>query len=181
MAYPPQKLGKVEVTGNVMQLSDGTYTEAGRLAIMQKICDLVCDKQTLDCILREHKLPMKQTIYTWMSQNPLLAKMYNDARATRAFSRGDKIDAITELVLSGALDPNSARVVIDAEKWQMTREAPRLFGDRIAVEHDVSGELAQAMQAARLRVSAIEQTPVSTYLPDTSDTDQEDFSGNSEQ
>ena len=157
------------------RLLDGTYTKQGKLDLMQKICDRVANKETLAEICRDKGHPAHTTIYKWMAQDVDLAKMYNEARTTRAFSRGDKIDAITELVLKGVLDANSARVVIDAEKWLMTREAPKAFGDRVAVEHDVSGALAGAMQAARLRASTV----VTGYLPVTNESI-EDIDGNSE-
>ena len=157
------------------RLTDGTYTKQGKLALMEKICLRVASKETLCQICKEPGHPAHTTIYAWMAQDVELAKMYNEARTTRAFSRGDKIDAITELVLKGVLDANCARVVIDAEKWLMTREAPKAFGDRVAVEHDVSGALAGAMQAARLRASTV----VTGYLPVTDDSI-EDIDGNSE-
>ena len=158
--YPPASGIAANNQEHPRQLSDGTYTTEGKFRIMEEICKRVCGKETLAAICSEANMPRIMTIYSWMSKDLQIAKMYNEARATRAFSRGDKIDAITELVLRGVLDANSARVVIDAEKWQMTKERPRDFGERVAVEHDVSDALADAVQAARIRASNIECLPI---------------------
>jgi hypothetical protein len=40
--------------------------------------------------------------------------------------------------LAGAVDPQAARVIIDAEKWQMAHEQPRIYGDKLA--HELSGK-----------------------------------------
>lgn len=124
-------------------------------AVKEEICRLVRNKGNLYSICMDKLMPARDVVMDWLHADPAFLAEYNESRAFRAYSRGDKIDSITEMVLAGALDANSARVVIDAEKWQMTKEQPKMFGDRVAVEHDVSNALADAVQAARLRASAV--------------------------
>jgi hypothetical protein len=50
----------------------------------------------------------------------------------------------------------------------MTKEQPKMFGDRVAVEHDVSNALADAVQAARLRASTV-VTLIDTTAEELSD------------
>jgi hypothetical protein len=124
-------------------------------AVKEEICRLVRNKGNLYSICMDKLMPARDIVMDWLHADPAFLAEYNESRAFRAYSRGDKIDSITEMVLAGALDANSARVVIDAEKWQMTKEQPKMFGERVAVEHDVSNALADAVQAARLRASAV--------------------------
>jgi hypothetical protein len=45
------------------------------------------------------------------------------------------VDVIAADLRKGEIDPNTARVLIDAIKWQTGKEAPKSFGDRSHVEH----------------------------------------------
>jgi hypothetical protein len=59
---------------------------------------------------------------------------YARAREHRADARADRIDEICDELHRGKLDPNAARVLIDAEKWQAGKEMPKRYGDRVEVD-----------------------------------------------
>jgi hypothetical protein len=63
--------------------------------------------------------------------------MYARAREHRAEARADRIDDYIEQLLTGKLDANVARVAIDAEKWQASKEQPKRFGDRTEPEESI--------------------------------------------
>ena len=122
-----------------------------RQATMQTICGLIAMKQNLNQITQLPDMPSYCTVLEWMKSDEELAKMYACAREIRAYARADYIDGICQKVVNGELDPNAARVVIDAEKWQAGKEKPRVFGDLQRVEHDISDNLAEQMRLARER------------------------------
>ena len=53
------------------------------------------------------------------------------------------IDRICRDALSGQLDPNAARVAIDAQKWIAGKENARKYGDRQQIEVGRVGEFDQ--------------------------------------
>lgn len=141
---------KVKAAVSVKREKEDTKEEY-RLRIMTHICSLVSQKQVLTQICQLPDMPCYDTVYQWMNESPELSDMYARARSMRAFARGDKIDHITQQVANGELDPQAARVIIDAEKWQMGKERPKDFGDKLELTHEAGESLAEAMKQARER------------------------------
>ena len=80
-------------------------------------------------------MPSNETVRHWMLEEPELAANYARARELRADARADRIDEITSMIINGELDPQAAKVVIDAEKWLAGKEQPKKYGDKITQEH----------------------------------------------
>ena len=102
-----------------------------RKKTMALICELVAQKQTLNQICKLPGMPGQEEVRKWMLADPDLAAEYARARELRADARADRIDEITNMVISGELDSQAARVVIDAEKWLAGKEMPKRYGDKI--------------------------------------------------
>ena len=75
------------------------------------------------------------TVYQWLKNNDELALEYARACEDRADTKNDKISEIIDKIEAGLIDPNAARVMIDAIKWQAAHERPKRYGDRIDVDH----------------------------------------------
>jgi hypothetical protein len=119
--------------------------------VMDIICNLVTDGHNLPKICRRDDLPNRETIYQWMKEDAQLANKYAQARERRADARSDRIDYYKRLSLTGKIDPNTARVIIDAEKWQAGKENAKRYGDRQIIEHEVGSNLAELMDLAKER------------------------------
>lgn len=111
-----------------------------RLPVNRAICDEICyqvahgsNLHRLCEIDADHKYPDLRTVYRWLDTDVAFAQAYARARESRADARADRIDEISQQVIDGELDPQAARVVIDAEKWQAAHEQPRKYGDKIGV------------------------------------------------
>jgi DNA-binding NarL/FixJ family response regulator len=68
-----------------------------------------------------------------------LIQAYARARKCRADARAEQIDEIVRRTMlpkdaEEYLEPNAARVVIDAIKWQAGKENNARYGDRLAIE-----------------------------------------------
>jgi hypothetical protein len=96
----------------------------------QRICELVAQRVPVAEICAMEGMPSKDTLYRWKRENLAFSDNYARAREERADARQDYIDELAAKVLSGALDPAAARVLIDAEKWQMGKEKPKTYGER---------------------------------------------------
>lgn len=105
-----------------------------------EICELVSQRVPVVEICAREDMPDKATLYRWKRSNPEFCANYARAREERADSRQDHIDEIIDLVKRGELPPKAAQVIIDAEKWQMGKEQPKTYGDKIT--NEITGELA---------------------------------------
>jgi len=108
-----------------------TYTDE----IAAEICERVADGDNLNAITKEGGYPTRTTVYKWLLGKPDFADNYARAREARADSRSDRIDEYVKRTLTGEIDPSTARVAIDAEKWQAGREAPKKYGDKLDLNH----------------------------------------------
>lgn len=109
-----------------------------RAEVMATICDLVARKQTLNQITQLPNMPSYETVRQWLLEDKELAANYARARECRADARADRIDQITTMIVNGELDPQAAKVIIDAEKWLAGKEKPKVYGDKVFQEHSGS-------------------------------------------
>lgn len=107
--------------------------------VIATICHRVASGENLDKISGTNGLPCKDTIYRWLREIPAFSDEYARARVARADARSDRIDDIVRDMIEKKIDSQSARVAIDAEKWQAAHEAPKRYGDRIINEHSGPG------------------------------------------
>jgi hypothetical protein len=78
-------------------------------------------------------------MYRWIQADAQLCEDYTRCSQYRADTRADKVDEILDDLRAGKIDPNTARVMIDAIKWQAAHERPKKYGDRITQEHTGEG------------------------------------------
>jgi hypothetical protein len=88
---------------------------------MVKVCDM-------------DDMPARSTIYLWMSEIEGFSNKYARACDERADHRAEMIDDIAERCLSGEVDPQAARVAIDAHKWTASKLKPKKYGDKVSTE-----------------------------------------------
>jgi hypothetical protein len=75
----------------------------------------------------------ERTVYTWRRTHPEFAAEFEEARKWRAESRSDRIDDYIAQIAAGTLDPHAGRVMIDAERWLMSKESAR-YADKTVSE-----------------------------------------------
>lgn len=115
-----------------------TYTEE----IGFKICSLIGMGQSLNKICgsddeKKNEFPHRATVYRWFSKYPSFCDNYARAKGDSADADADKVAEIAERVLDGGVDPQAARVAIDALKWMAGKKRPKKYGERITnINHD---------------------------------------------
>lgn len=101
-----------------------------------------------------------------LKRDPILKRELQQAREIGFTIRAENL---SEIVQNNAFnDANHLRVIVDTEKWILSKLHPAIFGDRIAVQVetvDISGAMQEAKQRA-LRVInpeivAIDTVPLS--------------------
>jgi hypothetical protein len=106
-----------------------------------KICGLIAGGSNLYRVAKIPEMPCREVMYGWIATSPIFAANYASARQDRADARADRIDEIAAKLERGEIDSNTARVLVDIEKWQAGKEKPKRYGDKLDVEATVSGEI----------------------------------------
>lgn len=127
-----------------------TYAGEERDAICRRILDAVADGSSLRKACSAEGMPREGTIRLWLLDDEDFSAQYARAREARAEARSDRIDEICEMLEKQVIDANSARVMIDAEKWQAGKENPKRYGDRIAVDGEVHVRMSDGRLESRI-------------------------------
>lgn len=85
-------------------------------------------------------MPAWRTVSDKLNTDADFAARYSLAMENRGQVYADKIAELVDQVVAGTLDPNAARVAIDALKWTSSKLAPKSYGDihRMEVKHESS-------------------------------------------
>lgn len=102
----------------------------------EQMADEICERcltRPIHQVAADTDMPSESAIYVWFKQYPAFLEKYTRACEIRAYRRSDEIDRITQDVRDGRLEPDQARVMIDAHKWQAGKENRKAFGDKVDV------------------------------------------------
>ena len=123
----------------------------------EDVADTICQElmagKSLRTICSMEGMPAASTVYSWLRQYPEFSQRYARAREVQADVLADEILEIAD----SDLDPNRARVMIDARKWLAGKLRPKKYGDRVELDHKVDGN--QPMQVTVNVVPAVPPTP----------------------
>jgi len=116
-----------------------TYTPATAELIAARLAD----GETLSQICRTPGMPRRQTVHQWRMRIPAFNDLYMRAREIGMESMSDDMlviadDDAGDLLADGS--PNSAnvqraRLQVDTRKFLLAKLAPKVYGDRVEVEH----------------------------------------------
>lgn len=120
--------------------------------LAERLCQLIAEGRSLRRACRVDGMPSKETARRWlgtqdepvqledgsMAPGPFTAFRAHYARACelRGEARNDEIDDYKAKLILKKIDPMTARVLIDATKWQASKEAPRKFGESVTLKGD---------------------------------------------
>jgi hypothetical protein len=102
------------------------------------------------------ELPSYPTVMRWIRANPEFSASYAQAREDMADADADKIADVAQAVLEGALDPNAARVAIDAYKWSAGKRRPKRYGEKLEVENIGTVQVAHTLDISNLSIEELD-------------------------
>ena len=79
-----------------------------------------------------------QTVWSAIMIDEDRRATYEDAKISRAHYHAAKIEEIIEELEAGRIEPQVARVSIDARKWLAAKMYPKFFSDKFQLQHDVT-------------------------------------------
>ena len=105
----------------------------------EAICEAIACGQSLLQTLRESGMPHYATVMRWLEADESFRENYARAREAQGDADADQVGDIVAKVLSGEIDPQAARVAIDALKWSAGKRLPKKYGDKLGL--DVQGSI----------------------------------------
>ena len=104
-----------------------------RAAIVESICERLAGGEALAAICRGEDMPAVRTFLRWADENDAVADEYGRALAARA----EWFTAEHDRIRLTAVDRETAaaaRVQLTALEWQMSKMAPKRYGDRLDID-----------------------------------------------
>lgn len=80
-----------------------------------------------------------RSFYDYIESDEKLKQVYVRAREDRGDTCSDKIEEYQKKLEQGLIDAQTARVLIDTEKWKAAKFYPKMYGDK--VENVLSGSV----------------------------------------
>lgn len=127
--------------------------------IGDRICAEIAEGKSLRSICKMDGMPGRRTVFDWLRRHEDFRTAYDIACAERAECFAEDIieiaddrsgDYIVDAERGITIDHeniNRSRLRVDARKWVAAKMLPKKYGDRVDVEHGVSGSLAELLQA----------------------------------
>jgi len=149
-------------------------------ALGEEIVDRVAAGEDIAGICKSLGISLS-VLHRWREVHPAFMEAYARARQRSGEASESRIKAIMDDARAGKIDANTARVLIDAEKWLASKRAPRTHGDRVEVEHSGQGDQGVRVvlsfgPAPQIQAPAIDAEVVKPALPEQDRVDQTSMS-----
>lgn len=97
-----------------------------------EIAQRLAEGESLRSICRDEHIPAKSTVLLWVvdGEHEAFSDQYRRAREAAGYSHGDEVRDIAEELRNGKLEPQTAKVMLDALKWSAERMAPKSHSPR---------------------------------------------------
>lgn len=122
--------------------------------IADEICERLAGKDSLRTICLDENMPHKATVFRWLAVNELFRDQYARAREQQADSMFDEILDIADDASNDYMEKIDAdggnlgwkengeaiarsRLRIDARKWMAGKLRPKVYGDKLDIDHTV--------------------------------------------
>ena len=116
------------------------------------VCGRVSAGESVAGIFRQPEAgyPSVVTWWRWVAEDESIREAYIVALQARAAQNAEEI---VEIADRGDLEPDDKRVRIDARKWIAARLLPKVYGDKINIDHNVTlaAETVERLNRARAR------------------------------
>lgn len=137
--------------------------------IAERICSQLADGKSLRKICLADDMPHSVTVFRWLAERDEFRSQYARAREAQADALFDEAldiadDGINDWVADREEEDGfryngdavqRSKLRIDTRKWMAGKLRPKVYGDKVALEHDVSNNLAELLQRIDGRTRAV--------------------------
>ena len=110
-----------------------TSIDRPKADIIDTVINGLIEGKSLAAVCKALDVP-RRTVRRWLVDDEELAAQYARAKVAQADAHADQIIDLAQRVIAGEVDPNAARVAIDAMKWTACKLGPRTYGDHLTLQ-----------------------------------------------
>lgn len=105
--------------------------------LANEICQRIAGGESLRGICSEDDKPHISTVLLWVvdGKHSQFSEHYHRAREAAGYSHADEALSLRHKLESGQLEPQVAKVMLDALKWGAERMAPKRHSQRQEIDH----------------------------------------------
>lgn len=110
--------------------------------ITSELCTRIADGESLRSICNDSHMPEKSTVLLWVVNDREVegldlkfSDQYHASREAAGYSHADEALSLRHELREGSLDPQTAKVILDALKWGAERMAPKRHSSRQEIDH----------------------------------------------
>ena len=125
---------------------------------------MAISQQQRDTLLTELKTgkPLRQACESADIQEPsrVLELVNSDDEFAAQYTRSRELgylllaDDLQSVSDNDSIEPNSRRIMVDTRKWMLSKMLPKIYGDRLNLEHSGKVQTEQALTNAELAAIA---------------------------
>ncbi|MGO4334966.1 terminase small subunit protein [Labrys sp. KB_33_2] len=130
--------------------------------IADAICERLANGESLRSICLDGNMPAQSTVFRWLAANASFREQYAHAREAQADALFDESLDIADDGSNDWMrrnDPENAgwqangeniqrsKLRIETRRWMAGKLRPKVYGEKTAVEHGVSGEVSELLKA----------------------------------
>ena len=108
------------------------------MELVKTICKRLSGGERLPIILSEENMPCRATFFNWKRDNKEFLDLYARVQQDKGELFIEEIDDTMEQLRKGRIDPSSANIIIQTLKWKASKFYPKMFGDKVEVDHSGS-------------------------------------------
>ena len=99
--------------------------------LCKEICERVRDGEDIRAIIESSdRYPSTASWYNWLGNHQELLELYRECRRDKSEAKELDTVQIANELRTGKLDPHTAKVLIDLNKWFMGVYNPKSFGNK---------------------------------------------------
>lgn len=100
--------------------------------LADRICELLMSGLSTTKICEKDEMPHRSTLNEWLSKHSEFADKYVRACKIRREDRFEKLEDIVDTIE----DVQKARLKVDVIKWQLSKEEPKKYWDKLDMTSD---------------------------------------------
>jgi hypothetical protein len=125
--------------------------------IADRICEAIASGSGLVPFLNANPdMPTYSTVMRWARDVPSFLQEYTRARDDSADLDADRVAEVAQAVRDGLLDPNAARVAIDAYKWSAGKRKPKKYGDKVEIATTGTMAVSHTLDVSNLSIEELD-------------------------
>ena len=99
-------------------------------ALAKRICTAIAGGKSLISICKRKDYPVISTVLLWVvdGNHKEFSEQYAQAREAQGHYQGDRISQIVDDLIDGSVEPQTAKVAVDALKWVAERQSRKVYG-----------------------------------------------------